>query len=194
MIKDIILYQDRILGVRLQEPQETEAGLILPETHDVYKDRVVVMKVGPGLMTQDGKLVPMMTFEGDYVQIQPMAGLDTIIDGVKYILFNERDIMMKLIDDDLAEDGLTKNRAHEVIDKLNASRKKLKVLKDDDFLDDDLSNKEIKIICGDSNNTPESIAEGKMNITTQIPIQGSTNNKPNYEQDTLRAAKAQDEK
>ncbi|MBX6772725.1 MAG: co-chaperone GroES, partial [Chloroflexi bacterium] len=52
--------------------------------------------VGPGRITEEGKLVPVDLKEGDTVIYAKYAGTEIRLDDVDYLILSERDILAKL--------------------------------------------------------------------------------------------------
>lgn len=88
---------DRVLLTEIEgEAQTTASGIIIPDsakTEDVK--RAKVESVGPGIYTQSGILIPMSVEVGDEVVLPPYhQGVEIKINGSKYILLRESEILM----------------------------------------------------------------------------------------------------
>lgn len=89
-------YGDRVI-IEASEPEKTSAGgLIIP---DLGKEKAlpgIVVAVGPGMYTNEGKLISCTTQPGDTV-IYPKFGCHTIeIDGKEYLIIKESDLLVNL--------------------------------------------------------------------------------------------------
>jgi chaperonin GroES len=84
-----------VLETKNEVTTKTAGGLLLPETHhqnDVKTAKVIA--VGPGLFTQNGKLIPMTVCKGDTVLVPPYGNGQTLkIDGDDYVLYRESDLL-----------------------------------------------------------------------------------------------------
>lgn len=88
---------DRVLLTELNtDTEKTAGGIIIPDSvklEDVK--RAKVESVGPGLYTQSGVSIPMNVNVGDEVIIPPYhQGIEVKINGQKYILLRESEILM----------------------------------------------------------------------------------------------------
>ncbi len=86
---------DRVLIKPLSEEESAKklpSGIIIPATVDKEKtDRGTVVAVGPGKITDAGKLMPMQVKVGDTVLFQ--WGDKMEIDGVEYFVVGESNIL-----------------------------------------------------------------------------------------------------
>lgn len=74
--------------------QKTKSGIFIPET--VEKERAehgVVVAVGPGKMSDEGKLLPMSVKEGDKVLFAKYGPDEIKIEGKEYYILNESNIL-----------------------------------------------------------------------------------------------------
>lgn len=88
----------KVLGARCivkedKLEEKTSSGLIIPGRDKVPTNRGVIVGVGDGAMLDDGTKVPMPVKEGDTVVYANFAGSPIEVDGVVYIILNERDIL-----------------------------------------------------------------------------------------------------
>lgn len=86
------------LGDRLVvEPQEQEemtaSGLVLPETAKEKPQQGAVLAAGPGRRDNDGKRVELDVKVGDVVMYAKYAGTEIKMDGKKYLILKESDIL-----------------------------------------------------------------------------------------------------
>lgn len=83
---------DRVI-VKPQEAQEvTKGGIILPDTAQEKPIEGLVLAVGAGKVSEDGKLVPMNVKVGDKVLYGKYSGTEISLDGEKYLIMRESDI------------------------------------------------------------------------------------------------------
>ena len=62
--------QDRLLVKRLEEGEQVQGGIIIPDTAKEKPQQAKVLAVGPGRVTDDGKLQPIEVKVGDTVKIR----------------------------------------------------------------------------------------------------------------------------
>jgi chaperonin GroES len=86
---------DRVLVQRFEEEeQKTAGGIYIPDTAKEKPQRGKVVAIGPGRMTEEGKLLPMNVKVGDEVLFGKYSGSDVpkSIDGVEYLIIKEDEI------------------------------------------------------------------------------------------------------
>ncbi len=86
---------DRVLVEPVEEEEVTFAGgkLVLPETAKEKPQKGVVLAVGPGRKDDEGKVIPMDVKVGDQVLYAKYAGTEIKIEGKKYLILKESDIL-----------------------------------------------------------------------------------------------------
>ncbi|MGM0441311.1 MAG: co-chaperone GroES [Elusimicrobiota bacterium] len=84
---------DRVLVRPIQEEEETESGIIIPETAKEKPQKGVVEAVGPGKITEAGDKLPMNVKEGDNVLFGKYAGDEIQLDGDDFLIMHETDIL-----------------------------------------------------------------------------------------------------
>ncbi|MBE0609757.1 MAG: co-chaperone GroES [Dehalococcoidia bacterium] len=87
---------DRIVVKPNEGDEKTSSGLFLPETAKEKPQQGEVIAVGPGRLDDSGKRVPLDVAAGDRILYAKYTGTDVKIDGVDYIVLNEKDILCKL--------------------------------------------------------------------------------------------------
>ena len=90
---------DRVLLKETEQQNDrTAGGIIIPDSAKLEDvKRAQVIKVGNGIYTQSGTLIPMTVSEGDEVIIPPYhQGIEVKVNGEKYILLRESEILMVL--------------------------------------------------------------------------------------------------
>ena len=84
---------DRVL-VKVEEAEtKTMGGILLPDTAQKKSQKGVVVAVGSGKMTEEGKRLPLEVKEGDEVLFAKYSGTEIEDKGEKYLLLSERDIL-----------------------------------------------------------------------------------------------------
>ena len=59
--------QDRVVVKRLESDEKSAGGIIIPDTAKEKPSEGEIVAVGPGELTEDGKLKPMNVKQGDKV-------------------------------------------------------------------------------------------------------------------------------
>ncbi len=78
----------------IEEEKTTKSGIVLPDT--VEKEKPVkgkVIAVGPGKLNEKGEIIPMSVKVGDNVLFKKYGPDDIEIDGKKYLVGDEDDIL-----------------------------------------------------------------------------------------------------
>ena len=83
---------DRVIVKASEAEETTRGGLIIPDTAKEKPQRGEIIAVGPGKVTDDGKLAPMAVKIGDSVLYGKYSGTEITIDGVDYLIMRESDI------------------------------------------------------------------------------------------------------
>ena len=83
---------ERVL-VKVEEETKTMGGILLPDTAQKKSQKGVVVAVGSGKMTEEGKRLPLEVKEGDEVLFAKYSGTEIEDKGEKYLLLSERDIL-----------------------------------------------------------------------------------------------------
>lgn len=86
---------DRIL-IKQDEGVEKIGVLYVPESSREKPKQGTVVAVGPGLLNFDGKYLPMMTKVGDIVIYGEFAGHEITVNGDKYIIVKEGELLLIL--------------------------------------------------------------------------------------------------
>lgn len=85
---------DHILIEPARADEKTEAGILLPDTASKEKsEQGVIIAVGDGKKTDDGKIVPMSVKKGDKVLFTKYGPSEIKVDGKEYLIATESDIL-----------------------------------------------------------------------------------------------------
>ncbi len=90
---------DRVLVKVEEEETKTMGGIPLPDTAQKKSQKGVVVAVGSGKMTEEGKRLPLEVKEGNEVLFAKYSGTEIEDKGEKYLLLSERDILAILYTD-----------------------------------------------------------------------------------------------
>ena len=84
---------DRLLVKPIEQEEKTASGIILPETAKEKPQEGEVLAVGPGARKEDGASVEMDVKVSDIVLYAKYAGTEIKMDGVKYLILRESDVL-----------------------------------------------------------------------------------------------------
>ena len=84
---------DKVLVQRLEAENTTAGGIVLPDTAKEKPQRGKVVSVGNGKLLDDGKRSQMSVKIKDEVFYSKYLGNDVEIDGQKYVLLRESDVL-----------------------------------------------------------------------------------------------------
>jgi chaperonin GroES len=73
--------------------EKTAGGIVLPDTAKEKPQRGKVIAAGPGKMLNDGKRGKIEIKVGDEVFYGKYAGTEVEVDGVKYVIIRENDVL-----------------------------------------------------------------------------------------------------
>jgi len=85
--------QDRIIVKRVEEEEKTKGGIIIPDTAKEKPQEGKIVAVGPGKVTDDGKLQPMSVKKGDRVLFSKYSGNEITIEGEEHLIIREDDVL-----------------------------------------------------------------------------------------------------
>ena len=84
---------DRLLMKRLEEKEQVQGSIIIPDTAKEKPQEAKVLAIGPGRITEDGKLQPLDIKVGDTVVFGKYAGTEVKIDGEDLLIIREDDVL-----------------------------------------------------------------------------------------------------
>jgi len=83
---------DRVI-VKPSEPEEvTKGGIIIPDTAKEKPQHGVIVAVGNGKITDEGKVLPLQVKKDDKVLYGKYSGTEINIDGDEHLMMRESDI------------------------------------------------------------------------------------------------------
>lgn len=83
---------DRIIVRPAAAEETTRGGIIIPDTAKEKPMQGLVVAVGQGKQTEDGKVLPMQLKEGDKVLYGKYAGTEVSVDGEDLLIMRESDV------------------------------------------------------------------------------------------------------
>ena len=85
---------DHILIEPMKSEEKTKGGILLPDTAEKEKsEEGVIVAVGPGKKTDEGKIIPVSVKPGDKVLFTKYGPNEIKIDGKEYLIAKEEDIL-----------------------------------------------------------------------------------------------------
>lgn len=85
--------RDRVLVKYSEEAEKSEGGLYIPESAKEKPQKGEIMAIGPGKVTDDGKLQKMDVKVGDVVLFEKYSGSKITMESVEYLIIKEDDIL-----------------------------------------------------------------------------------------------------
>lgn len=85
--------QDRILVERVEEKEQTQGGIIIPDTAKEKPIEGKVIAAGKGRVAEDGSRLPMEVAVGDRVLFSKYGGTEVKIDGNEYLIMRQDDVL-----------------------------------------------------------------------------------------------------
>ena len=83
---------DRVIVKPKETEEKTKGGIIVPDTAKEKPVEGIIIAVGPGKVTEDGKQVKLEVKEGDKVLYGKYSGTEVTVEGEEYLIMRESDI------------------------------------------------------------------------------------------------------
>lgn len=84
---------DRILVRRLEEVKKSAGGILIPDSAAEKPSTGKVIAVGTGKLLDNGEVRPLDVKKGDVVLFGKYSGSETEVEGEKYLVLREDEIM-----------------------------------------------------------------------------------------------------
>ncbi|WP_428940439.1 co-chaperone GroES [Fontivita pretiosa] len=84
---------DRVIVKPSEAEEKTPSGIVLPDTAKEKPTKGKVIAVGPGKLDEKGRRMELSVREGDTVVFGKYSGTDVEIDGEKYVILRESDLL-----------------------------------------------------------------------------------------------------
>lgn len=84
---------DRLLVQRIEQEETLKGGIILPDSAKKKQEMAVVVAIGSGKTTDDGKILPMPVKVGDKVLMDKYSGQEVTVDDEEYVVLRAGDII-----------------------------------------------------------------------------------------------------
>jgi len=83
---------DRVIVKPMEAEEKTKGGIILPDTAKEKPIEGTIVAVGPGRVSDDGKVIKMEVKAGDKVLYGKYSGTEVTVDGEEYLIMRESDV------------------------------------------------------------------------------------------------------
>jgi chaperonin GroES len=87
---------DRVVVLPSAREETSRGGIFLPDTAKEKPQEGTIIAVGPGRVTEDGKLIALEVSVGDKVLYAKYGGTEIKLNEKDHLILNERDILAKL--------------------------------------------------------------------------------------------------
>ncbi len=84
---------DRIVVKRIEQQEQMQGGLYIPDTAKEKPQEGEVVAVGKGKRLEDGKLVPLDVQVGDRILFGKYSGSDIKLDNEEYMIMREDEVL-----------------------------------------------------------------------------------------------------
>jgi len=84
---------DRVIVRQNEAEEKTKSGIVLPDTAKEKPTKGKVIAVGPGKLDDNGKRMEIGVRTGDTVYYGKYSGTDVEVDGQKFVILRETDIL-----------------------------------------------------------------------------------------------------
>jgi chaperonin GroES len=84
---------DRIVVKRIEEKEQMQGGLYIPDTAKEKPQEGEVVAVGKGKRLEDGKVVTLDVQVGDRILFGKYSGSDIKLDGEEYLIMREDEVL-----------------------------------------------------------------------------------------------------
>ena len=92
-MKSIRPLGDRVLVKRIQEEEKTKGGIIIPDTAIEKPQEGLVVAVGKGKTTEEGKVIAPDVKKGDRILFGKYSGTEVKIEGEEHLILREDEIV-----------------------------------------------------------------------------------------------------
>jgi chaperonin GroES len=84
---------DRVIVRQNEAEEKTSSGIVLPDSAKEKPTKGKVVAVGPGRLDDHGKRMDMGVRTGDMVYYGKYSGTEVEVDGEKFVILREADIL-----------------------------------------------------------------------------------------------------
>jgi chaperonin GroES len=84
---------DRVIVKQTEAEEKTASGIYLPDAAKEKPTKGKVIAVGPGKVDDKGKRMELNVKNGDMVYYGKYSGTEVEVDGVKFVILRESDLL-----------------------------------------------------------------------------------------------------
>ena len=84
---------DRVIVKQSEAEEKTKSGILLPDSAKEKPTKGKVISVGPGKLNDKGKAMELGVRTGDTVYYGKYSGTDIEVDGEKFVILRESDVL-----------------------------------------------------------------------------------------------------
>lgn len=84
---------DRVIVRQSEAEEKTRSGIVLPDTAKEKPTKGKVVAVGPGKFDDNGKRMELGVRQGDTIYYGKYSGTDVEVNGEKFVILRESDIL-----------------------------------------------------------------------------------------------------
>jgi len=84
---------DRIVVKRIEDKEQMQGGLYIPDTAKEKPQEGEVVAVGKGMRLEDGKVLALDVQVGDRILFGKYSGSDIKLDGEEYMIMREDEVL-----------------------------------------------------------------------------------------------------
>ncbi len=84
---------DRVIIKRMEEEKTTPGGIVIPDSATEKPSEGKILAVGNGKITDGGELRALDVKVGDHVMFGQYSGTEVKVDGDKFLVMREEDII-----------------------------------------------------------------------------------------------------
>jgi chaperonin GroES len=85
--------QDRVIVKQQEAEEKTKSGIFLPDAAKEKPTKGKVISVGPGRLDDKGKAMEIPVRVGDTVYYGKYSGTEVEVEGTKYVILRESDLL-----------------------------------------------------------------------------------------------------
>jgi chaperonin GroES len=90
---DVRPLHDRIIVRRLDEGEQQQGGIIIPDSAKEKPQRGTVIAAGSGTVMEDGRRVPLDVKKGDVILFGKYTSQEVKLDGEEYLIMRENEVL-----------------------------------------------------------------------------------------------------
>ena len=84
---------DRIIIKRVEEKESIKGGIIIPDSAKEKPQEGLVIAVGNGKKTEEGKVIPLDVKAGDRILFGKYSGTEIKLDNQEYLILREEEVL-----------------------------------------------------------------------------------------------------